>query len=76
MKTGTKELLGKAINAKGLTISAKMVPLAGNAISFVSNLGEFTDPANSNKSIAEKTGRWTFGFGADMVMLLLPIRAK
>lgn len=69
MKTGTKELVEKAASAKGLTSVAKRVPLVGSAISVISNLGEFSNPANSEKSISEKTGRFAFGLGADLVAI-------
>ncbi|MGE7602377.1 ribonuclease YeeF family protein [Peribacillus sp. NPDC097675] len=66
---GTTGLLSKAVGARGLTSVAKRIPLVGTPISAISNLGEFSNPENSNKSYAEKTGRFLFGFGADMAAI-------
>lgn len=67
--TGTTGLLSKVAGAKGLTSAAKRIPLIGTAVSFTSNLGEFSNPENSNKTIAEKTGRWAFGFATDLAAI-------
>lgn len=69
MKTGTKEVVEKTITKSGLTSVGKRVPLVGNVVSAVSNLGELTDPANADKSLAEKSGRAIFGFGTDMLAI-------
>lgn len=66
---GTTGLLSKAAGARGLTSVAKRIPLVGTAVSFASNLGEFSDPANSKKSISEKAGRAIFGYAADMAAI-------
>ncbi|MFJ7744585.1 ribonuclease YeeF family protein [Peribacillus sp. NPDC097295] len=66
---GTTGLLSKAAGVKGLTAVANKIPVAGTVISAVSNMSEFTNPANSNKSTSEKTGRTLFGITADMVAI-------
>lgn len=67
--TGTTGLLSKVAGAKGLTSAAKRIPLLGIPISAASNLGEFSNPANSNKSFSENAGRFAFGFTTDMVAI-------
>ncbi|WRP06298.1 LXG domain-containing protein [Rossellomorea aquimaris] len=69
MKTGSKELLSKAANVKGLTTISKRIPLVANVISFASNFGEFTDPENSDKSTFEKGGRFLAGWGTDVAAI-------
>ncbi|MFJ7829329.1 ribonuclease YeeF family protein [Peribacillus sp. NPDC097284] len=66
---GTTGLLSKAAGARGLTSAAKRIPLVGIPISAASNLGEFANPENSNKSFSENAGRFAFGFTTDMVAI-------
>lgn len=68
-KSGTTGLLSKVVGAKGLTTAARRIPIVGNAIALASNLGEFADPENTNKSIAVKIGRFTAGVGVDVVAI-------
>ena len=68
-KNGATGLLSKVVGAKGLTSAAQRIPIAGNAIAFASNLGEFSDPENSNKSTFEKFGRFAFGFSSDLAAI-------
>ncbi|MFS0594585.1 LXG domain-containing protein [Cytobacillus horneckiae] len=69
MAAGTKEVLEKTVNAKGFTSIGNRVPVVANIFSVVSNLGEFTNTDNYNKSFSEKLGRATFGFGTDMLAI-------
>ncbi|MCA0993823.1 T7SS effector LXG polymorphic toxin [Guptibacillus hwajinpoensis] len=66
VKTGTKELLGKTVSAKGFTGVGKRIPVIGNGVALASNLGELFSPENANKSTAEKFGRSIFGFVTDL----------
>ncbi|WP_229596746.1 hypothetical protein [Rossellomorea vietnamensis] len=69
MKTGTKEIVGNAARIKGLTTIGKKIPLVGNAVSVVANLGEFTAPENAKKGIPERIGRFLGGVGTDAVAI-------
>ncbi|MEB6548585.1 LXG domain-containing protein [Heyndrickxia sporothermodurans] len=69
IKTGTKEVIGRVATSKGLVTAGKRIPVIGNAVTLISNLGEFTEPENSEKSFSEKTGRFISGTGTDFLAI-------
>ncbi|TGB03463.1 LXG domain-containing protein [Halobacillus salinus] len=66
MTRSVKDFPKEALNAKGFVKASKRIPIIGNGITVVSNLGEFSDPANDGKSIANKTGRALTGVAVDI----------
>ncbi|MCM3567288.1 hypothetical protein [Neobacillus mesonae] len=66
---GTKEVAEAVLDGKGWTKAARKIPLAGTLISIGANAGEIWDPANANKTFAEKTGRAAAGFTSDLVAI-------
>ncbi|WP_148357615.1 ribonuclease YeeF family protein [Peribacillus simplex] len=69
MSTGTKEVIGKTITKSGLAKVGMRIPGVGTGISVVANFGELFTTENKNKSTAEKIGRFTGGFAADMLTI-------
>lgn len=65
-KAGAVDIMESTAKAKGFTALERGVPIVGTAVTFASNLTEYTDPENSDKSFAEKTGRFAAGVGTDI----------
>ncbi|MDI3410160.1 hypothetical protein QKW52_06055 [Bacillus sonorensis] len=63
---GTADIMESAAKAKGLAKIGERIPVVGNAIAVGSNLTEFTDPDNSDKTAVEKTGRFITGTMTDI----------
>lgn len=63
---GTTDIMESAAKAKGLAKLGERIPVVGNAIAVGSNLTEFTDPDNSDKTAVEKTGRFVTGTMVDI----------
>lgn len=57
------------LKGKGWTGVGKRIPVVGNIISLGANLTEFTEPANVNKTPAEKIGRFAAGTVTDAVAI-------
>ncbi|PLR79048.1 hypothetical protein CU633_02360 [Bacillus sp. V3-13] len=66
-KFGVKDLASNLADAKGMSKVARGIPIVGNAITVISNTQEFTDPANADKSVANKAGRAVTGVGVDFL---------
>jgi hypothetical protein len=69
MKTGTKEVVGKAVTKSGFAVAGKRIPILGTGISVVANTGELFSSENKDKSLSEKVGRMTSGIVADMATI-------
>jgi hypothetical protein len=67
--TGTKEIAGHLIDAKGWTKVAKKVPMAGMVISVAANAAEIWDPDNADKTRGERLGRTFAGITSDLVAI-------
>ncbi|KGX92809.1 hypothetical protein N781_15715 [Pontibacillus halophilus JSM 076056 = DSM 19796] len=63
--SGTRNIVGKALDNKTITNSVKRVPGATVAVSLVSNFGELYDQENRHKSLGERTGRAVGGIVTD-----------
>lgn len=68
-KAGTVDIMESAAKAKGFSKIGERIPVVGNAITIASNLTEFTDPKNSNKTDIEKTGRAVAGAFTDFTAI-------
>jgi len=66
----TSDFIGDAAKkvaaSKGITNFGKRLPIVGNAVTILSNFGEFTSPENSKMSTAERAGRFIGGMGTDL----------
>ncbi|MBA4538804.1 LXG domain-containing protein [Bacillus aquiflavi] len=60
-----KDTMANKAMSKGWKGTAKAIPIAGHAITITANATEFVAPENENKSLAEKSGRFLAGAGAD-----------
>ncbi|WP_137790259.1 LXG domain-containing protein [Bacillus sp. E(2018)] len=65
-KFGVKDVASNVAKAKGLSRVARGIPIVGNGITIVSNLSEFTDPNNADKSFENKAGRFVTGTFVDI----------
>ncbi|MDI5791166.1 hypothetical protein PO124_30495 [Bacillus licheniformis] len=61
--------------AKGFTALERGVPIVGTAVTFASNLTEYTDPENSDK-VCRKTGRFAAGVGTDILLFLQVLKLE
>ncbi|MBG9913424.1 ribonuclease YeeF family protein [Bacillus sonorensis] len=65
-KASTADIIESTAKVKGLSAVEKSIPFVSSAVTIGSNLTEYTDPANSDKTFFEKTGRAVTGIGVDV----------